>query len=74
MRFMMCGLTSFLAYVLLRDLSSIETSVWNSLISDAIKNRNSLIIGLFTIFIGYLGLYASLISVALFNSLLKENQ
>lgn len=72
LRFVLCGIFTFLAFFILNNLGKIEVKSLNWLAENAFFGLSNFMLLLFTIALGYLGLIFSIIAVALFNSLLPK--
>jgi hypothetical protein len=71
-RFLCCGITSFFAFSLLKPLGDAVSGKENEIIIAAFENPEYWVVIVFSIIFGYMGLGFSVVSVALFNSLLPK--
>lgn len=72
LRFILCGFFTFLAFSIYELLKGVTLEQQNSLLIAAFGQPSLFLLILYIVLLGYAGLYISLISVALFNSLLSS--
>ncbi|MEP0176222.1 MAG: hypothetical protein ABJH28_04365 [Paraglaciecola sp.] len=72
LRFIICGITTFLSFSIYELLKGITIEQQNSLLVAAFGEPSLWVIILYLLGLGYAGLYLSILSVALFTSLLPK--
>lgn len=72
-RFILCGIFSFLGFYLLGNIGKIVQGKETEFLELFFLSPGWEILVLLVIFLGYLGLYCSIIATALFTSLLPKN-
>ena len=71
-RFILCGIFSYFTFSTYELLKGVTVDQQNSLLIAAFGQPSLFVLIFYLVFIGYIGLYCSLISVALFNTLLPK--
>ncbi len=71
-RFILCGIFTYLSFVILKPLGDILAGKENEIIAFMFDNPPFTLMVLLTVIIGYFGLYLSIIAAALFASLLPK--
>lgn len=72
LRFILCGIFSFVAYSIFEVLKGITIEQQNSLMIAMFGEPSAALLVFYIVFLGYLGLYCALIAAALFSSLLPR--
>lgn len=72
LRFILCGFFTFLAFSIYELLKGVTFERQNSLIVAAFGEPNLWVLIFYLVFLGYIGLYFSIIAAALFASLLPK--
>ena len=72
LRFILCGISSYLSFSIYELLKGVSLERQNSLLVEAFGEPSVFVLIGYLLFFGYLGLYFSLVSVALFSSLLPK--
>ncbi len=72
MRFLLCGILSYLSFSVLNTLKNLITGKENEFINLFFESPSSIILAILIIVIGYLGLYLTVVTAALFSSLLPK--
>jgi len=72
LRFLLCGVSSFFTYSIYKLVGTVGIEQQNFLIAEIFGNPVALVSIFYIVFLSYVGLYFSIISVALFNTLLPK--
>lgn len=72
LRFILCGISSYISFSIYELLKGVSLERQNSLLIEAFGEPSLFVLIGYLLILGYMGLYFSLVSVALFSSLLPK--
>jgi hypothetical protein len=74
LRFILCGMFTFLSFSVYELLKGVTVENQNSLLIAAFGQPSLFLLIVYIVLLGFGGLYSSLLSVALFNTLLPKHK